>query len=72
MLFCGFLFSQVLVCAQSDKGEAYANPAFEQVFKKMNARMRSSFVKNGRERGLKELERVAETLMKDYPEALRP
>ena len=66
------LFSQVLVFAQPDQGVADAKPAFEEVFKKMNARIRSSFVKNGRERGLKDLERVAETLMKDYPEELRP
>ena len=66
------LCSQFLVCVQSDKGVADAKPAFEAVYKKMDARIRSSFDKYGRERGLKELERVAETLMKDYPEELRP
>jgi hypothetical protein len=46
-------------------------PAFEEVYKKLDAQVRAALQKDKTE-GIKELERVGEMLSKDYPEEFMP
>ncbi|MBG30710.1 MAG: hypothetical protein CMI31_12015 [Opitutae bacterium] len=69
------LFSTALLSAQKEetKGKEVAEdkPPFQEVFKKLDAEARAAMKKDPKE-GVKEVERIARLLIKDYPEEFIP
>jgi thiol-disulfide isomerase/thioredoxin len=69
-IFGGYPFSSTF--AQNEAKEKLSDkPPFEEVFKKLDAQVRTA-LKEDREKGIIELERVGRLLSKDYPKEFMP
>ncbi len=72
LVFGSFLFvAQVPALAKSPVKVAEGKPPFKKVFEKLDAEARAAMKKDPKE-GIKEVERIARLLSKDYPEEFMP